>query len=180
MFRVFVALSLPEVVADSLTPMQFGLDGARWRGPDQFHITLQFIGSVNKHGLDDVANALDGVTGAALKLTLSGCDFFGDKRPHSVWAGVAKSEGLLLLQAKIENRLRQFGVSVENRKFIPHVTLAYLRGTSQAETATYCARHNLYSCGPFPVNAFHLYQSHLGNEASHYELLETYPLSFSR
>ena len=70
-------------------------------------------------------------------------------------------------------------LQLEARKFQPHVTLAYLKTTNQHEVAAYCARHSLYSCGPFPVDTFHLYSSMLGGEASHYEIEQSYSLSSS-
>ncbi len=83
------------------------------------------------------------------------------------------------LQAKVETALRRAGFALEKRKFTPHVTLAYLRGASQESVMSYCAMHGLFSCGPFPVNEFHLYSSRLGNEASAYEIEASYLLSSS-
>ena len=180
MHRLFVALSLPEVIADALSQLQWGVDGARWRPVENFHLTLEFIGDVDRHGLDDVANAMAGVSAPSFQLTLAGCDFFGGKRPRALWAGVRPSLELEHLQSKVEYALRRYGLPLENRKFVPHVTLAYLKTTTQAEAAQFCKSHSLFSCGPFPVREFHLYVSHLGGEASHYEILETYSLSSSR
>ena len=180
MHRLFVALSLPEVVADALSQLQSGVDGARWRPVENFHLTLQFIGDVDRHGLDDVANALSGVSAPLFQLTLAGCDFFGGKRPRALWTGVKPAPELEHLQVKVEHALRRFGLPLENRKFVPHVTLAYLKTTTQDEAMRYAASHSLFSCGPFPVREFHLYASHLGGDASHYEILETYALSSSR
>jgi len=177
MHRVFVALSLPEVVADALTQLQFGVDGARWRPVENFHLTLQFVGDVDRHGLDDVADALAGVSASSFSITLSGCDFFGGNRPRALWAGVKPSTELDFLQSKVEFALRRYGLTLENRKFVPHVTLAYLKTTTQDEAVRFCNSHSLFSCGPFPVSELHLYASHLGGEAAHYEILESYSLS---
>jgi 2'-5' RNA ligase len=68
----------------------------------------------------------------------------------------------------------------EKRKFAPHVTLAYLHGATVQDAAKFSAMHGLFSFGPFPVEAFHLYESRLGGEASHYEIVQSYPLSSSR
>ncbi len=176
MYRLFAALSLPEVVADALTQLQSGVDGARWRPTENFHLTLQFIGEVNRHGAEDVAAALAGVAAPGFSLTLEGCGFFGDRKPRALWVGASPSAPLQHLQSKVETALRRFGVKLEKRKFTPHVTLAYLNGVSEETAARYCAGHNLFRVGPFPVREFHLYESRLGGEASHYEILETYPL----
>lgn len=177
MHRLFVALSLPEVVADALLPMQGGIDGAAWRPVDNFHLTLQFIGSVDRRNLEEVVSALGALDAPSFDLTLSGCGFFGGRKPRALWAGAAPCQPLVHLQAKVETSLRNIGLELENRKFTPHVTLAYLKAVREDEAASYCARHNLFSCGPFRVGAFHLYQSYLGGGGSHYEILESYYLA---
>lgn len=180
MQRLFVALSLPDLAADSLTQLQSGLDGARWTPEENLHLSLQFIGEVDRHGLAEIHSALAGVSAPGFDLRLSGCGFFGDRKPHALWAGVEPAPGLLHLQAKAATALSRAGFSGEKRKFKPHVTLAYLKGVTREAAAGFSAMHGLYSFGPFPVSEFHLYESRLGGEGSHYEILATYPLSSSR
>ena len=180
MQRVFVALETPEVVADALSQLQFGLDGARWRSPDAFHLTLQFIGDADRHLVADISSTLATIRAPAFSLTLSGCGLFGERKPRALWAGIADNPALDALQSKVETALRRTGAPIEKRKFTPHLTLAYLKGITSAAAETFCAMHGMFKCGPFPVAAFHLYESFLGGEAAHYEVLETYPLSSSR
>ncbi|MGE0409411.1 MAG: RNA 2',3'-cyclic phosphodiesterase [Amphiplicatus sp.] len=177
MRRLFVALSLPEVVADAVTQLQSGLKGARWTPTETLHLTLRFIGETDRRGLDDIGSALAGVSAPAFDLRLSGCGFFGDRKPRALWVGVAVEPALSHLHLKIKGALERAGFPGERRKFAPHVTIAYLAGVPQEAAAAFSAMHGLFSCGPFPVSAFHLYESHLGGEASHYEILESYPLS---
>ncbi len=180
MHRLFAAIALPEIASDALTQLQSGLEGARWVPMENFHLTLQFIGETDRHGLADVHSALASVSAPGFDLALSGCGYFGDVKPRAVWVGVAPNPPLAHLQAKVAGALARAGFAGEKRKFAPHVTLGYLNGAAQGAVARHCAGHNLFSFGPFPVDEFHLYESHLGGEASHYEALETYPLSSSR
>jgi 2'-5' RNA ligase len=177
MHRLFTALSLPEIAEDSLSQLQSGLDGARWTQEGGFHLTLQFIGEVDRHGLEDVDSALRRVSAPGFDVTLSACGYFGDQKPRAVWAGVAPNPGLHHLQSKVATALARAGFKGEKRKFVPHVTLAYLNGAAPGAVAAYCASHGLYSFGPFRAAEYHLYQSHLGGEGSHYEILETYTLA---
>lgn len=179
MHRLFVALEIPEIVADALSTIQYGVEGARWRPVDNFHLTLAFIGEVDRHGFSAAIDALSAIDAPAFEMRLSGIGAFGDKKPHALWAGAEPSPALTHLQAKAESALRRAGFALEKRKFVPHVTLAYLRGASQDAVMQYCAMHGLFSCGPFPVNEFHLYSSRLGNEASSYEIEASYALSSS-
>ncbi len=180
MSRLFVALSIPEIVADALSTLQSGVEGARWRPVENFHLTLAFIGETDRHGFGAALDALAAIEAPAFDLRLSGIGFFGDRQPRALWAGVDACDALDHLQGKVEQALRRAGFDLERRKFKPHVTLAYLRNTTQPAAAAYCARHGLFSCGPFPVEAFHLYSSQLGGVASHYEIEASYSLSFSR
>src|SRR3546814_13760364 len=46
MIRLFVAVSFPDDVRRSLAALCAGVPGARWANPDQFHLTLRFVGEV--------------------------------------------------------------------------------------------------------------------------------------
>lgn len=177
MHRLFVALSPPAEIIDALGDLQTGLRGARWLPDDNFHLTLAFIGEVDRHGLEEAASALAGVAAPAFALKLSGCGYFGDRKPRALWAGVTATPALSHLQAKIDVALRRVGVLEDRRKFTPHVTLAYLSGALKDDIEMFCAVHGLFSAGPFPVEEFHLFESHLGSEAAHYEIVASYSLS---
>ena len=92
--RLFTALEIPREAALSLSLLRGGLPGARWIDVENYHITLRFIGDVEGHVADEVANALDRVRRSSFSLTLSGVGAFGGKKPHSVWAGVSASPDL--------------------------------------------------------------------------------------
>jgi 2'-5' RNA ligase len=177
MYRLFVALSLPEVVRDSLTQLQSGLIGARWTSEETMHLTLAFIGEADRHGLNEVDTALRSLSAPGFELRLAGCDFFGDRKPRALFVGADGNPALTHLQSKVETSLRRAGRELERRKFRPHVTIAYLKGVTQPEVAAFCAMHGLYAAGPFAIDEFHLYESRLGSEGAHYEILESYSLS---
>lgn len=176
MHRLFVAVSLPEVVADALTQLQSGLRGSRWIQPDNFHLTLAFIGEADRHGLSEIASALGSISAPSFDLRLKGCGFFGDRKPRALWVGADANPQLAHLQSKVDVVLKRAGFPLEKRKFTPHVTLAYLNGAAPESVAGFCAIHGLFSVGPFPVGEFHLFESHLGSEAAHYEIVESYAL----
>jgi len=176
MHRLFVALEIPDAAADRILDLQSGLRGARWVPHRNFHLTLAFVGETDRHGFKDVAMALDGLDAPAFDLRLSGCGYFGDRKPRAAWVGVDAAPALVLLQARVAAALRRAGFEIEKRKFAPHVTIAYLAGASRDEVERYCAGHGLFSAGPFAVEAFHLYESRLGTEGAHYEIAQSYAL----
>jgi len=180
MHRLFVALSIPEAQTDALCGLQNGLEGARWRPPENFHITLSFIGETDRHGLADALDALGGVSAPGFALRLSGLGAFGERKPRAVWAAVETCPPLAHLHSKVDTALRRRGFELERRRFVPHVTLAYLRGAKADAVARYCAVNGLFSTPGFEVDAFHLYSSRLGGDASRYEIEASYALSSSR
>lgn len=180
MQRLFVALSIPENVASNLATLQNGVEGARWRPLENFHLTLAFIGETDRHGFNDAVEALAEIEAPAFDLKLRGLGFFGDRKPRAIWVGVDDETALAHLQSKIEVALRRRGIDLENRKFTPHVTLAYLRGARRDDVGAFCALNDLFSTENFPVGEFHLFSSKLGGAASHYEIEASYSLSSSR
>ncbi len=180
MARLFVALSIPDTVGDALSTLQNGVDGARWRPLENFHITLAFIGEADRHQFNDAIDALSQIDAPAFDLALAGAGAFGERKPRAVWAGVKSEPGLVHLQSKVETSLRRAGFALETRKFTPHVTLAYLKGARRDDVLQYCAANELFSAAPFYVQEFHLYSSRLGGGASHYEIEASYSLSSSK
>ena len=163
MFRLFVAIDPPPAVVERLAGLCAGVPGARWVEPDQIHLTLRFIGEVDGATRQDVRTELGRVGAPAFALTLSGTDCFGGRRRvRTLWAGVEACPPLVELQAKVDAALGRAGVPPEGRKFVPHVTMARLESGPHDRVARFLADTGLFKIGPFPVDAFALYESHLG------------------
>jgi 2'-5' RNA ligase len=177
MIRLFTALTPPPEVAESLTGLQSGLPGARWRPIEALHITLAFYGEVREDVAGDLDSELAAVSGQPLHLTLAGVGAFGEgPEIHAVWAGVEPDDALSRLAAACAQAARRVGLVQERRAYRPHVTLAYTRRPDPAEVAAWIQRHNLYRAEPFQVGAFGLYSSWRTREGSAYRLEARYPL----
>jgi len=176
MQRLFVALPLPDDVAESLVRLQTGVPGARWQTREQLHLTLRFIGEVDGREASAVHDALFGIDAPAFSLALHGVGEFGGKRPAALWAGVRPSEPLMHLQRKVETALMRVGFASDRQRYLPHVTLARLRGTQQGHVMDYLTDHALYSSRTFPADAFLLYSSLLTGNGSIYRAEHAYRL----
>ena len=174
--RLFVALALPDSVADGLLPMQSGVPGARWSEREQLHVTLRFIGEVDGRDAYAIDDALSAISASRFTLQLKGVGEFGGKHPRALWAGVAPSDALAHLQRKIETALQRIGLEPEQRKFTPHVTLAYLKGAPRERVMDFIVQHALYAGAPFEVGEFTLYSSHLSPNGSLYVAERSYEL----
>ena len=182
MIRAFLALPLPEPVRQQLNLLSFLLPLPRRLPVENLHLTLVFLGEQPRDVLEDLHHALEGLRLPPFALQLRGVESFGSGAPRSVHAGVAPSEPLAALQRKLETAARRAGVALERRRFAPHVTLARLDPARMAPGDLDRLRGAMvenagFSAGPFTVEAFALYRSHLGRGAAHYEELARYPLA---
>lgn len=175
--RLFVALSLPDDLRGRICDLNSGLPGARWVASESLHLTLRFIGEVDRHDADDIDAALSGLRCRRFSLSLAGLGDFGDERRlRSVWVGVEPSSDLEHLQAKVEQALQRAGQPPEKRKFKPHVTLARFKSHPGGRLADYITEHALFRCPPFEVTDFKLYSSYLSGEGALYTPEAVYPL----
>ncbi|MGR4862911.1 RNA 2',3'-cyclic phosphodiesterase [Caulobacter sp. LARHSG274] len=177
MIRLFTAVAIPAEVAEHLLPRQHGIDGARWRLPEAFHVTLKFIGDVQETEAADLDAELATIEAPAFDLELAGVGHFGEGAEiHAVWAGVAENPDLRRLAKANEAAARRAGLKPETRVYTPHVTLAYLKRPAVPEVAAWIQANNLLHSPPFRVDCFGLYSSWRTSEGSAYRLERDYPL----
>ncbi|MBX3579249.1 MAG: RNA 2',3'-cyclic phosphodiesterase [Rhizobiaceae bacterium] len=174
--RLFTALEIPRDAALSLSLLRGGLPGARWIDVENYHLTLRFIGDVEGHVADEIANALDRVRRPSFPLTLSGVGAFGGKKPNTIYAGVAPSPELAALQAEIDRICQRLGLPSDARRFTPHVTLARLKNTSPDEAALYLSARGNFAAAPFKVGRFVLMSSRDSVGGGPYVIEEAWPL----
>ena len=157
--RLFSAIEIPRSIAERLTVLRSGLCGARWIDPENYHLTLRFIGDVDGATAHDFTNALGEVAVAPFELRLNGLGSFGGNKPRAIFADVAPSAGLKGLRRANERAAREVGLPPESRNFKPHVTLARLRGGRPDAVATYLERQGGVAAESFSVTRFVLYSS---------------------
>lgn len=174
--RLFVALSIPEPVAQSLLLIQGGVPGARWQTRDQLHMTLRFIGEVGGPEAAAIGDALAGIDAPAFDLELYGVGQFGNRQPKALWAGAHPEPALDHLQRKVDAAIRRVGQPQDAYKFTPHVTVARLRHPDEGKMVDWLKYHALYTSARFAVDGFGLYSSKLTGDGSIYRLEQDYPL----
>ena len=157
--RLFTALEIPEQVGQSLAMLRGGLPGARWVEPENYHLTLRFIGDVDGVVAHDVASVLAGVSRSPFELRLDGLASFGGRKPRAVVAAVGAAPALYELQSEHERLMQRIGLAPEGRKYTPHVTLARLRETPSRQVADYLAVRAPYRSVPFRASRFVLFSS---------------------
>ncbi len=176
MIRLFVALEIPATVRTMLERLQVGVPGARWKTPEQMHLTLRFIGEVDGVKAHDIDDALSAIRAPAFAMELAGAGEFGGKNPRALWTGVRGPDALLHLQKKIETALQRVGLEAEPRKFTPHVTLATLKAAPRGRVMDFLTDHALFASGPFEAKHFVLFSSRLGSNGAIYRPERIYAL----
>jgi 2'-5' RNA ligase len=175
MHRLFVAIRPPEDIRDLLIDaMDDGAD-FRWQSDDQLHLTLRFIGKVERPLANDLAIALAAVRAPAFDLRLAGLGSFDRRSGGVLWAGIEPAEPVRALAARIERICQAVGLPPERRAFHPHITLARWRGPRSREARAFLDGRTVTS-QPFKADRFILYESRLSRHGAHYEQVESFPL----
>jgi 2'-5' RNA ligase len=174
--RLFTGVEIPPGIGQALGMLRGGLPGARWIDPENYHVTLRFIGDVDDMVARDVAQVLGRIGRDAFDLHFEGLTSFGGRKPRAVVAGVAPAQALLDVQAEQERLLRRIGLEPEGRKYFPHVTLARLRASSSLDVAAYLSARGYFRTAPFKVSQFVLFSSRASTGGGPYVVEASYPL----
>jgi len=177
MIRLFVAIDLPDFVKHRLTTLCAGVPNARWARPEQFHITVRFIGEVDGPTFDDIGHALAEIPFFPFELRLAGVGEFGDRRrTRMLWAGVAPSPELEHLHDRVESTLVRLGLDPDRRSYKPHVSLARLDRPTDDRVLAFLTDHARFAVGPFDIEGFTLFSSVTGHSGPLYRAEAVYPL----
>ena len=166
--RLFLALALPETIRYQLLVLADESLPLRWQHDEQLHLTLRYIGEVDRHGAADLLAALGNLRVDPIELSLSGLGRFDRRRSGTLWIGAHPREALSALAARAERLCQQAGMSSEYRAFHPHVTLARWNGRAPELAPLLATFAGLVTDG-WTANEVTLFESHLGKGGAHYE-----------
>ena len=183
--RAFVAIDLADKVRAALAREQARLKAAcahyrdiRWTRPEGLHLTLKFLGEIEKAQATSVVAALQGLGGFdPFKAEVKGFGFFPDaRRPRVFWVGLQGPPALSELAAGVEAALEPLGFAPEHRPFKPHLTLArFDRPQSPATLTAAINDSSVGSVGQFEVSEFFLFESRLRPGGAEYLKLARFP-----
>ena len=148
----------------------------RWQHDEQLHLTLRFVGEVERPVADDLADALGRVRAEPFQLRIAGVGRFEQRSSGALWAGVEPKAPVAALAAKVERVCQEVGLEPERRAFHPHITLARWKGRRSREVADYLDRRRALASAPFDVTEFTLFESQLSRHGAHYEEVASYPV----
>ena len=175
--RLFAGLEIPPDIGQSLSSLRGGLPGARWIDPENYHVTLRFIGDIDGLVANEIASTLFRVNRKPFEVRLQGLTSFGGKKPRAVVASVVPCRPLMELQAELERLMQRMGLDPEGRKYTPHVTLARLRDASNQDVADYLSVRGYFPSRVFTASRFVLFSSRSSVGGGPYVIEDSYALS---
>jgi len=180
--RIFVAIPFPQPVKDLLSALaQSATFKGKWEHPDNYHLTLRFIGDVDEEGYARYVAALKTIQPPAFPMTLQGVGRFPTEPqppPRVLWVGVAPSAELIGLEKAISAVLEANGLPKDKYEiYHPHMTVARFKENPSSEALEQFIEQNAsFQTDPVQVNAFVLYQSTLTPQRAVYTEIERFPL----
>jgi 2'-5' RNA ligase len=176
MHRLFVAIRPPEPIRDLLIDAMDDSADFRWQDDEQLHLTLRFVGEVDRPLAEDLAAALAGIRASSFAIRVHGTGRFEQRSAGALWAGVEPKAPVAALAAKVERVCQSVGLEPERRAFHPHITLARWKGRRSHEVRRFLERTAALVSEPFSVDSFALFESRLSRHGAHYEQVSDYPL----
>jgi 2'-5' RNA ligase len=178
--RSFISLDLPLSLMHELSGHAKLIAGQdkrqkiRWLTPENYHLTLVFLGEIESAILSGLQLALERKLEStkAVPLTISAITPFPFSRPRIAAALVEHTAELLRLQSDVANCVRKYGITPERRRFVPHVTLGRLKPRA-GKTVDFQAINILFSG---IADSVILFQSELAPSGAIHSALAEIPL----
>lgn len=125
--RLFFALNMDRSARREIVRLQTLMWGEDARGmtrPENLHLTLAFLGNTDPARLEELRQILEQLDVPLLSLRFDRIGVFRREGGDIWWLGMGENRELQMLQAQLTKALGGAGFPVEERKFVPHLTLA--------------------------------------------------------
>ncbi|BCB05324.1 RNA 2',3'-cyclic phosphodiesterase [Bacillus sp. KH172YL63] len=174
----FFALSLPKEtkrwINEQVQPLQAAGALKKWVHPEDYHLTLAFLGSAGDLG--PVVEKVGDVYRPAFRLTLNGFGTFGKSdQPRIFWMGAEDSAQLQHLRDRVYDSCEEEGYVLDKRPFSPHITVGRKWAGLKPFTHEWLEPFLPETSHSFMPQSIVLYQTHL-DRLPKYEALYTFPL----
>ena len=185
--RLFVSLNIEESIRARLSEIAGSLrteieqqytDSVKWDKPENYHVTLFFIGDVEDHSLPKLINELVFIqkkfTGKEISFSSDNFNAFPDKRkPRILFAGLSNPDGnAYSLSESIRSAMALFGFK-DDKPFHPHITLGRVKKEKRISLAKIEAgKFNI----EFTCKEFFLMESNMRQGGSEYKVLRSFIL----
>ncbi len=181
--RLFYGIQLSEEMQDIIFDVILQLKsyipaGIKWVEKENLHITFQFIGDVKTSQLSDLEDSfLSSIsTCKNQNFKFESVQLFPLKQPRLIWIALTSENKQFSKASKsLRNFLKQQGFNLENKDFIPHITLGRIKTNLIKPEIEYILQTDLIK-QEFCVNEIALFESNLTKRGAIYRILQTYNL----
>lgn len=127
--RTFIALELPESFRSQMAGLSRQLSAqikGRFTPPENYHVTLAFLGDTSERDVQCAMDALDKACeqSAAVPIECNGLGKFGKARDATLWLGLRPNDSLVQLTENVRAALTKRDIAFDDKPFKAHVTLA--------------------------------------------------------
>lgn len=181
-YRLFVAIDIDNDGISKIIPLQNALKKdlkeVRWTKENTWHITLKFLGEVEKSKLGEICKVLNDLNykGSPFNIEFEKLDYFPDyKYPRVLILEIKNNPHLSSLVNLIEDKFFFMGFKKEDREFRGHLTLGRIKDTRKflQINKDYKKVIDMKFDHSFYMDRFYLYRSELRKEGPQYtKLLE--------
>jgi len=178
--RAFFAIEIPDdfqkwIEENVIDILRKSSAKVKWVARENIHITLRFIGEIEKDKLsqivDNVDNNIRGI--GKIKLELSQTGYFGKKFPRVLWVGLdGDVDKLEQIHERIELACRGAGIEPDDKKFSPHITIGRVKSPSHTKELIEAIGEIEIPCLTFETCELALFKSTLTPEGPIYNVLK--------
>lgn len=181
--RLFVALEPPQLLhAELLKALQhfrsLKHQGINWVAPENLHLTVNFIGEVAEHRVNDLKRviAAQAAKHSAVKLVAEGFELFPARFPRLLWLKLrGDQKDLSLLNRQLLSSMRELKIDADAKKLKLHVTLGRIKSQQDPDFEREVLAYQIAK-QEMIWNILSLYRSMLRPEGPRYEVIEQYNL----
>ncbi|MFC7320269.1 RNA 2',3'-cyclic phosphodiesterase [Halobacillus campisalis] len=143
------------------------MDYKVWTHPEDFHITLKFLGACSLEEVEEWVKQLDAENWpSAFRVRIGPAGCFGDKKkPRVFFAEVSLNNPLMKMKEKVEQIASLVGSPPDKRKYAPHVTLA--KKHTAGVSPIFNKENIMIDSYVMTINKFYMYKIHPQREAKY-------------
>jgi 2'-5' RNA ligase len=179
--RIFIALAFPfeftTLLYTSLQPFKRAIDNVLWTKPDNYHITIQFLGEVKEERVGEIEREIRKTVKDfnPIDLTFNTIGLLGAHN-EILKIGVDPSPDILHLYTQVSSHMRLLGFVPDQRLFTPHITIGRVKTPATASVAEELGKEVSFETLRYCASEVMLMQSSLTSAGSRYRIVNRFSL----